>query len=1032
MSWMRVFRTAATFFASAACLAVTALGTGTRPASSADQVLNPPLAFEENVGQFDADKLFLLRGDGFTLAVGDRRMWLHPESATRAVHTRLVGASPASRPQGLDVLPGKVNYFLGQDPRYWHMGVRRFAQVRQSEVYAGIDLLYYTRAGDRHLEYDFLISPGADPSQIRMEVAGCTGATITPAGDLVLNTGSGQITHRRPVAYQATAVGRRPINAAYSLSETPERVQVAFHVGQYDRSLPLVIDPVLEYSTYLGGSRGSNASGNDDGNGITVDALGRAHVVGRAESVNFPVRNAYDSQLNNGPASSHRRDGFIARMNAQGSDIEFATFVGGLQLDVGFSIAVDRNGNVYASGRTASTDFPTTPGALQATDPDGAGLDGWVVKLGPDGRLLYSTYLGGSTYDICHGIGVHEVVDGSGNLVSSTAVVTGETRSRDFPLRNGVQNQYGGGNIDAFLVRLDCNPSDSTAGATDPGDLLYGSFLGGGGDDSGYGIALDAAGRAYITGISSSDGFPVTANALQSGLLGSSDAFVAGFAPGASGDASLLYSSYLGGSGDEIGYGMALDGAGRVYVAGETTSGNFPTTPAAYDGGLGGSSDSFVAKLDLAQPPASQRVYATYLGGSSGDWGRGVAVDGEGSAYVTGGTASSNFPLLDAVHPDQPGQDGFVTKFNAAGSALVYSTYLGGGGTDECRFVAVDSRGAAYLTGETNSSNFPTTAGAWDRQYGADGDAFVTRIGPGAATYSVVASPGAVAPGEPVRVDFTAPAGRPATDRISLFRVGDGNGSPLASQNTNGATAGTLTFSAPATDGTYEFRYLLSGTTTDVARSNPVTVTTPSTGGEIGFRSAAGAQNGSGATSLSLPLPTGAVAGDALVAGVAVRSSSVSLTPPSGWVQTINASEGSGIRMIVFQKVAGSGEPASFTWTFSGSVAAAGVIASYSGVHTGQPVEAADGWGNGSSRSITAPGISTSSGAMLLNFSATSVATTITPPTGMTERADQAGTGVTISVSDQPRPSAGGSGNRVATAGLAAPNVGHSVSLRPQ
>jgi hypothetical protein len=1002
-----------------------------------------PLSFEPNRGQTDDRVEFLARGSDYNLyltrseavlALGRR---LSPASAddgprgageeAAALRMRVIGAHKRAPLAGGGKQPGAVNYYLGNDPARWRTGIPLYARVEQRGVYDGIDLAYYGSGG--RLEYDFIVAAGADPSVIRVGFEGAESLALDPAGDLLLQTSAGEVRQRKPVVYQELGGERRLVDGGYTLHSSGGDASVGFRLGAYDRDKPLVIDPVLEYSTYLGGSSGGNASGNDDANGIAVDASGRAYIVGRAESVNFPVTNAFDSTLNNGPASSHERDGFIARLNASGTALEYATYVGGLALDVCFSIGVDRLGSAYVGGRTASTDFPTTPGAFQASDPDGSsGLDGIFVKLGPTGALVYSTYIGGSNYDITHG--VKPVEDAHG----FSAIITGETRSANFPTRNAYQATFGGGGIDAFVMKLNPDPSDSTPGPTDPNDLLYSTFLGDGGDDSVYPVAVDGQGAAYVAGITTSSDFPTTSDAYDGVHNGGADVFLAKVNPNLSGAASLAYSTFLGGSGDEIAYGVAVEADRYVYLSGETTSAGFPTTAGSFDRVLNGASDAFACKLDLAQPAASQLVYSTFLGGSGQDWARSLAIDGAGNAYVTGATTSTDFPVVDALYPHQRLQDAFVVKLNPAGNGLVYSTHLGGREMDEARSIGVDSAGSAYVAGETNSSNFPTTSGAFDQTFGAVGDAWVSKISSAAVQYTVSASPSSAAPGDQLTVSWTAPAGRPANDWIGLFRVGDPNTAALWSQNTGGAASGTFNLNAPVEDGQYEFRYLQAGGFTDVARSNLVTVTSPPPpgSGPITFRSASGGSNGGGSTGLVLALPPGTTSGDVLLAAVSLRNSSAGIGVPAGWTQTINASESGALRTVVYRRVAGGSEPASYTWTFSASTSAAGLIAAYFGVDTATPVEAADGYGNSSSTQITAPGVNTkTAGAVLVNVSSTAVTTVIAPPPGMTERFEQGGTGVALSLNDEPRATVGATGIRRATAGTAARNVGHNVVLKP-
>lgn len=1000
--------------------------------------LQVPLRFEPNRGQTSTEVKFLARADHATLLVKPHGIQVRMGD-TSALQMEFVGAGYSTHLEGNEPTNGRAHYYLGTDPSSWLRDIPLYQVVRARDLYPGIDLLYYggsldPSGGRPLLEYDLVVQPGADPDRIHILLRGLDAAELLPNGDLEIRLDEGKFRLRRPSCYQEIDGRRHAIEGAFQLlpGRANGQAELTFHTGSYDRTRKLFIDPVFGYSTYLGGSTGSNASGNDDGNGIAVDASGRAHIVGRAESVNFPTRNPADGTLNNGPGSSQRRDAFITKLTADGSDIEFSTYLGGRDLDVGFSISLDGAGNVYAAGRTASTDFPTTRGALRETDPDGsAALDGILVKLSPAGALLYSTYVGGSNYDICHGISAVDDRDSSGRFLRSHVLITGETRSTDFPQRNAYQSDYGGGSIDCFVLCLNPDSGDATSGPTDPDDLVYGTYIGGQGDDSGYGLRADTEGRALVTGITASNSFPTTHDALDGSLDGLTDAFVIQIDPTQAGAASLNYGTYLGGSKNELGYGITTGVDKRVYVAGETNSANFPTTAGAFDRQLGGTSDAFVVKLDLTQAPTSQLGYATLIGGSSGDWARQIVVSSAGTAFIAGGTSSSNFPRVEALQNDQPGQDGWAARLNSTGTSLLFSTYLGGSGMDEARSIGLDGSRNAYLTGETNSRNFPTTPGAFDRSYGAAGDCWVTKIGFPEADYALSASPSTITPAGTIHVTWTAPSGRPTSDRISLFSLGAPNSSPITSHLTGGTTSGSLNLTAPTNAGSYECRYLLGGTHTDVARSSLITVQPPPSEGLL-FRAATSNNNGNGNTTLTLSRPGGIQSGDLLLAAVAVGRTNVNLTPPSGWTLIIGAAEGSEIRTMVYRRLANGTEPASYDWKFSGSAPGVGALLVYRGADRTQPIDTADGLGNARSTSITSPSIRTGRpGVVLLQVAATSVATGITPASGMTEQVEATGTGLTLSVSEQPRPTPGATGTRVAIAAQAARNVGHAVALRP-
>ena len=613
------------------------------------------------------------------------------QPAPEVVRLRLVGANANAAVTGGDELPGKANYFIGNDPKKWRTNLPTYATVRYQNVYPGVDLAYYGNQGGQ-LEYDFVVAPGADPNKIKLSFTGADGMRVDAAsGDLVLKVGDDEVRFQKPLVYQPAAAAVSAPDARHSSLVTrhcsfvlASNNQVAFRVAGYDPKRALVIDPVLSYSTYLGGSDG------DYGRGIAVDSSGNAYVTGMTASTDFPTANPLQATYGGS------WDAFVAKLNAAGSALVYSTYLGGSNSEAGSSIAVDSSGNAYVTGGTASTDFPTV-NPLQATNKTtlttGNGT-AFVAKLNSTGSaLVYSTYLGGSNSEAGNGI----AVDSSGN-----AYVTGYTASTDFPTANPLQATYRGSG-DAFVAKL------NVAGSA----LVYSTYLGGSNDNGGRGIAVDSSGNAYVTGYTRSADFP-TVNPLQAtnkaaaARWGNSTAFVARLNSVGS---ALVYSTYLGGSGNDGGDGIAVDSSGNAYVTGFTASTDFPTAnplqatnkAAAANPGSG---TPFVAKLNST---GSALVYSTYLGGSGGDEGNGIAVDSSGNAYVTGYTASTDFPTADPLQATNHGSiDAFVAKLNAAGSALTYSTYLGGSGYDDGNGIAVDSSGNAYVTGVTGSTYFPT------------------------------------------------------------------------------------------------------------------------------------------------------------------------------------------------------------------------------------------------------------------------------------------------------------------------------------
>jgi beta-propeller repeat-containing protein/all-beta uncharacterized protein len=620
-----------------------------------------PLSFETNQGQTDARVKFLARASGYTLFMtADEAVFAGRDGPVERM--KLIGANRKAHVELLDKQPGISNYFIGNDPSKWRTNVPNYRRMALREVYPGIDLIFY--GNERQLEYDWVVSPGADPKRIHVKWEGPSQLTKNASGDLVLNA---SLVQRKPVILQE---GKR-VEGGYVVRGR----EVSFELAKYDAAKPLVIDPVLVYSTFLGGNE------DDYGSGIAVDGLGNAYIAGSTASSDFPTDNVIQARC---VSCRSGYDVFVTKINAAGSALMYSTFLGGSGDDSGNRIALDGLGNVYVTGSTESTNFPTaTP--LQAGKGGGIG-DAFVTKINAEGSaLVYSTYLGGSGDDS----GFSIAVDSSGN-----AYVTGYTRSTDFPTANPLQDANGGAFgdfFDAFVTKI------NAAGSA----LVYSTYLGGNGRDSGFGIAVDSSGNAYVTGVTESTNFP-TANSIQASNGGGYDAFVTKI--NAAGSA-LVYSTYLGGNGNEGGAGIAVDASRNTYVTGSTSSTNFLTAN-SIQASNGGGGDAFVTKINAA---GSALAYSTYLGGSRNDSGSSIAVDGSGNAYVTGFTESTNFPTTNPVQAGNGGgrSDAFVTRISAAGSALAYSTYLGGSGEDFGASIAVDGSGNAYLTGSTSSANFP-------------------------------------------------------------------------------------------------------------------------------------------------------------------------------------------------------------------------------------------------------------------------------------------------------------------------------------
>jgi hypothetical protein len=799
-----------------------------------------PLSFEANRGQTDPSAKFISRSQGNSVFLTDTEMVLalsqHSSplvrradlvSSTKMKETiedksgtapavlriKLLGANPEPRVEGLEELPGKSNYFIGNDPAKWRTEVSNYAKVKYEAVYPGVDLVYYGNQGQ--LENDFVVAPGTDPKVVQLGFQGAENLRIDAQGDLILRVGAGEVRLHKPIAYQLTPasgsqatdspIGKQFVTARYILRSN----RVAFAVAQYNTSEPLVIDPTLSYSTYLGGS------GSDSGSGIAVDVAGAAYVTGQTSSTDFPTTNPVQG------TSGGTSDVFVAKLSSSGATLLYSTYLGGSNSDFAAGIAVDASGNAYVTGQTSSTNFPTKnpfQGAL------GGSGDAFLAKLDNSGStLLYSTYLGGSGSDFGAGI----AIDSAGN-----AYVTGQTFSTNFPTKNPLQAGRSGSS-DAFVAKVDTSASGGAS-------LVYSTYLGGSDADGGAAVAVDASGNAYTTGFTQSSNFP-TANPLQAFSGGGNcfggyyyygppqpcaDAFVAKLDSTGS---ALIFSTYLGGNNDDRGAGIAVDSSGNSYVTGHAQSNNFPTSNPIQPN-LRGSGDAFVAKLNAT---GSVLTYSTYLGGSGDDRGNGIAADSSGNAYVTGFTSSTDFPTVFPVQVLNSGSHSFITKLNPTGSALVYSSYLGGNGSEAGAGVAVDATGNAYVAGNTSSSNFPTVNPLQPSLRGFT-DAFVSKIAP---------MPGPAVAMSRVNVFFTTQPINTTSppQQVTLTNEGDGpltisgitiagtNGGDFAQTNTCGTLPALLASGASCTF-TVTFTPSATGTRTgtltisDNASGSPHTV----------------------------------------------------------------------------------------------------------------------------------------------------------------------------------------------------------------
>jgi hypothetical protein len=638
-----------------------------------------PLSFEPNRGQAGAGTLYLARGNGYLLSLepsGSRIMLRHKDKSAE-ISSKLLGSSKSSRLEALDPLPGHSSYFRGQDHAKWVTGVPNFARVRAAGIYPGIDLIYY--GNQNRLEYDFVVAAGADPSAIRLRFDGVRSLRTDAEGNLILSTPAGDLIQQRPDIYQTLEGMRQPVAGRFVIHG---RRTVTFELASYDRSRSLVIDPVLVYSSFLGNGY------QDEGNALAADAAGNLYLVGDTFSVTYG-----DSDV------------LIRKIAPDGSTFLYSADMGGSDNDYGTGVAVDSTGSVYVCGYSASTDFPLSDTPFQ--DGNAGNNNAIVLRLDPTGStLIFSTYIGGSYDDRANAL----ALDSQGNVY-----VTGGAISVDFPTSAGAYQAALKGGIDCFVVEFDSR-----------GNGIFSTFIGGGSDDQANGIAVDNQGNSYITGQTVSDSYPQVNASFQHSRHGGSDAFVTELSADGS---TLVYSTFAGGGGDDIGYGIAVSQAGQAYVVGTTTSSDFPTTNGAYQRGYNGSGDIFV----LAYSANGQNLtFSTYLGSHGVEDGNSIALDSSNNIYVAGDTNSDQYPVTaDAVQRNRKGGfDAIVSVLDPTGSRLLYSTFFGGSGDDTGSAIAVDPFANVYLTGITISFDYPLTPGAVQRQPGTGTrDAFFAKVG---------------------------------------------------------------------------------------------------------------------------------------------------------------------------------------------------------------------------------------------------------------------------------------------------------------
>ncbi|MDH4158360.1 MAG: SBBP repeat-containing protein [candidate division Zixibacteria bacterium] len=663
--------------------------------SKAGPVACPDLYFTANRGQFSPEAVF-------RAGSGDADIWFtrksvvyqfmrprnfnsevqppsltEPQSLPRAadfesmiVQVSFGGANPEPLLEGSEETGSRTNYFIGNDPTQWFTNVPSFRRVIYRDLYPKIDLVYYGTPG--RVEYDFVVEPGGDVSLIKMEYSGIRSLRTNSAGNLILETAFGNIVELRPVAFQSRDHSGIPVDVDFRVTDGSV---VGFAIsGAYDPSQPLVIDPVLVYSSVFGGSE------NDFGRDIAIDSDSNVFVTGYVLSSDFPTASAYDSTFNGGSPTGV--DLFVSKIAATGDSLVYSTYIGGGDGDdYGYSLAIDTLGNSYVCGATSATDFPTV-GPMQMNNA--GDYDAFVLKLSPTGdNLVYSTFFGGSGGDKANALAV---------MNNGEVFVGGKTESSDLPLTVPYDNSLGG-TCDAFVARL-----------TAAGDAaVYASYLGGGRLDVATGIAVDSAGDAFVCGYTLSGDFP-TAAAFDDTFNADStlsDIFLAKFNPAGSG---LEYSTYLGGSDIDVVQAIDVDTGQNVYLSGYTASADFPVK-SAFDASFNGLYDAFALKLRSA---GDSLAFSTFLGGTKNDFGSGVAVAFNGNVYLSGYTRSSDFPVEGAFDPSLNGlYDVYAAALTSTGDALIFSTFLGSPGYDFGFGVAVDGAPDPYLVGYTESVYFP-------------------------------------------------------------------------------------------------------------------------------------------------------------------------------------------------------------------------------------------------------------------------------------------------------------------------------------
>jgi uncharacterized repeat protein (TIGR01451 family) len=802
--------------------------------------LRLPMIFEPNQGQTDSRVRFLARGESYGVFLTPHQavLTLGGRARSAVVRMQLAGANPDAAVSGSLQLPGKSNYFIGNNPAKWHRNIPQYARVRYQSVYPGVDLVYYGSQGQ--LEYDFEVAPGADPQTIAFQFEGSQRPHLDGSGDLILAAGSGEVRLQAPRIYQYSSAGHQPVAGRFTVRHDGK---VGFEVAEYDRSRVLVIDPVLTYSTYFVGSGDEScsvitgvATPPSGCPAVAVDASANIYLAGSTTSANFPLTPqpatdpppaAFQTALATAP------DVFVTKLNSAGNTVVFSTYLGGDGADTSAGVAVDSAFNVVVAGTTTSSNFPVSGSAFQGTRAS-SGAHAFVSKLDATGGTLpYSTYLSGNGVEAARGLAVD--FKNKIYVIGTTTSTDQPDATHSFPATLGAIQVASLGTAQFFVSKLDPTLIGFPS-------LVYSTYFGGGnplnGLTLGGGIAVDANSNVYITGGtnfqhtgSATTDFPIV-NAYQGCLdtpppttttttpncstgVTATDAFVAKLNLTAASGSQLLYSTYLGGAGDDVGYGVAVDSGFSAYITGSTSSTDFiiPTGTTAFQGLNGGGTDAFVGKLgnpctgSTCTTTTVPLTYFSYLGGSGTDVGLAIAVDSLQGARIAGWTNSANFP-----HPNNPFQatlsgavDGFVARIDTTASSSLslghYGTYLGGGGNDFATSIAADTQGSSYVAGETASANFPT-ANPIQAALSGGTDAFLSKLGP---TVNLVVTetvtPNPVGVGNNVTFTYTITNQGDLTTGI-VFRDVISSGATFVSANAAGQSCPTNLGTVTCTVGT--------------------------------------------------------------------------------------------------------------------------------------------------------------------------------------------------------------------------------------